>query len=137
MSSTPNTSSSLTIAAQLAKGIVKAHPEKETLGQHVGQRLIMDVAGICIAARHEIYVKAALSSFEQEGHCTVFGFEQKCGVEGAAFVNGIAAHGEDFDDTYEGGPVHAGVVIVPALLAAWPQSSLVSQLALSVTSHLH
>ena len=31
-----------------------------------------------------------------------------------AFVNGTAAHGEDFDDTFEGGPVHAGAVIVPA-----------------------
>ena len=36
----------------------------------------------------------------------------------AAFVNGTAAHGEDFDDTFEGGPVHAGAVIVPAVLAA-------------------
>jgi 2-methylcitrate dehydratase PrpD len=27
-------------------------------------------------------------------------------------------HGEDFDDTFEGGPVHAGAVIVPAVLAA-------------------
>ena len=36
---------------------------------------------------------------------------------GAAFVNGTAAHGEDFDDTFEGGPVHAGAVIVPAILA--------------------
>jgi 2-methylcitrate dehydratase PrpD len=33
-------------------------------------------------------------------------------------VNGTAAHGEDYDDTFEGGPVHAGVVAVPALLAA-------------------
>jgi 2-methylcitrate dehydratase PrpD len=37
---------------------------------------------------------------------------------GAAFVNGTAAHGEDFDDTFEGGPVHAGAVVVPAVLAA-------------------
>src|SRR5262245_60946157 len=37
---------------------------------------------------------------------------------GAAFVNGTAVHGEDFDDTFEGGPVHAGAVIVPAVLAA-------------------
>jgi len=118
MSEAHHSKSGMTIAQQLAQVIVHAHPEKEALGQHVGQRLIMDVAGICIAARHEFYVKAALESFEQAGHCTVFGFEQKCGVEGAAFVNGIAAHGEDFDDTYEGGPVHAGVVIVPALLAA-------------------
>ena len=36
---------------------------------------------------------------------------------GAAFGNGTAAHGEDFDDTFEGGPVHAGAVIVPAVLA--------------------
>ncbi len=33
-------------------------------------------------------------------------------------MNGTAAHGEDFDDTFEGGPVHAGAVIVPAVLAA-------------------
>ena len=35
---------------------------------------------------------------------------------GVALVNG-AGHGEDFD-TFEGGPVHAGAVIVPAVLAA-------------------
>ena len=39
----------------------------------------------------------------------------------AAFVNGTAAHGEDFDDTFEGGPVHAGAVVVPAVLAAAEQ----------------
>jgi 2-methylcitrate dehydratase PrpD len=33
-------------------------------------------------------------------------------------INGTAAHGEDFDDTFEGGPVHSGAVIVPAVLAA-------------------
>jgi 2-methylcitrate dehydratase PrpD len=48
----------------------------------------------------------------------VIGVDQTMGVEGAAFVNGTAAHGEDFDDTYEGGPVHAGAVVVPAVLAA-------------------
>ena len=42
----------------------------------------------------------------------------------AAFVNGVAAHGEDFDDTFEGGPVHAGVVIVPAILAIAEQEKL-------------
>jgi 2-methylcitrate dehydratase PrpD len=33
-------------------------------------------------------------------------------------INGTAAHGEDFDDSFEGGPVHSGAVIVPAVLAA-------------------
>jgi 2-methylcitrate dehydratase PrpD len=107
-----------TVAQRLAQVIVQATPEKDALGQQVGQRLLMDVAGICLAARNEVYVKAALASLDQDGPCTVIGFAQRCGVEGAAFVNGIAAHGEDFDDTYEGGPVHAGAVVVPALLAA-------------------
>ncbi len=39
-------------------------------------------------------------------------------VATAALCNGTAAHGEDYDDTFEGGPVHAGAVIIPALLAA-------------------
>ena len=43
---------------------------------------------------------------------------------GAAFVNGTAAHGEDFDDTFEGGPVHAGAVIVPAVLAVAEREKL-------------
>jgi 2-methylcitrate dehydratase PrpD len=39
-------------------------------------------------------------------------------AEDAALLNGTAAHGEDFDDTFEGGPVHSGAVVVPAVLAA-------------------
>ncbi len=113
-----------TVAQRLAQVVVQAAPEKEALGQQVGQRLLMDVAGICLAAHNQVYVKAALASIDQDGPCTVIGFAQRCGVEGAAFVNGIAAHGEDFDDTYEGGPVHAGAVVVPALLAAAQRHAL-------------
>jgi 2-methylcitrate dehydratase PrpD len=32
-------------------------------------------------------------------------------------MNGTAAHGEDFDDTFEGGPVHSSAVVIPAVLA--------------------
>jgi 2-methylcitrate dehydratase PrpD len=38
--------------------------------------------------------------------------------------NGTAAHGEDYDDTFEGGPVHAGAVIIPAVLASAEQHAL-------------
>ncbi len=106
-----------TIALRLAQAIARSNPETDPQALPVARRLLMDVAGICIAARHEDYVLAALAALEQPGSCTVIGFPQGYGVEAAAFVNGIAAHGEDFDDTYEGGPVHAGAVIVPALLA--------------------
>ena len=106
------------VAQRLARAVVASRPQDDARALPVARRLLMDVAGICVAARHEPYVRAAIESIDQPGPCTVIGFDQRMGVEGAAFVNGTAAHGEDFDDTYEGGPVHAGAVVVPAVLAA-------------------
>jgi 2-methylcitrate dehydratase PrpD len=80
--------------------------------------LLVDVVGLCLTARHQDYVTAALAGWEDAGPCTAIGHAQTLSAAGAAFVNGTAAHGEDFDDTFEGGPVHAGAVIVPAVLAA-------------------
>ena len=64
------------------------------------------------------YIRACLAGWEDDGPCTAIGHARTMTAAGAAFVNGTAAHGEDFDDTFEGGPVHAGAVIVPAVLAA-------------------
>jgi 2-methylcitrate dehydratase PrpD len=80
--------------------------------------LAVDVTGLCIAARNEDYVRAAFAACDDEGPCTAIGHARTLSAAAAALVNGTAAHGEDFDDTFEGGPVHAGAVIVPAVLAA-------------------
>src|SRR5438477_8287935 len=80
--------------------------------------LLIDVVGLCVTARNEDYVGSALAGCDDDGPCTVIGHRRTLNAAGAAFVNGTAAHGEDFDDTFEGGPVHAGAVIVPAVLAA-------------------
>src|ERR1700736_708429 len=80
--------------------------------------LLIDVIGLCVTARREPYVKSAIAGGDEEAACTAIGPAQPMSAAGAAFVNGTAAHGEDFDDTFEGGPVHAGAVIVPAVLAA-------------------
>jgi 2-methylcitrate dehydratase PrpD len=85
--------------------------------QGVAEKLLIDVAGLCVAARNTDYVGAALAGWEASGGCTALGHARALDAAGAAFVNGTAAHGEDFDDTFEGGPVHAGAVIVPAVLA--------------------
>ncbi len=82
------------------------------------QDLLIDIAGLCITARHEDYVKSALGGVDDDGPCTAIGHARTLSAAGAALVNGTAAHGEDFDDTFEGGPIHAGVVVVPAVLAA-------------------
>ena len=80
--------------------------------------LAVDVVGLCLTARNADYVKASLAGWDDDGPCTAIGHARTLSAAGAAFVNGTAAHGEDFDDTFEGGPVHAGAVIVPAVLAA-------------------
>lgn len=118
MSSSKPATNSPTISERLAKGILACTPADYAGTRAVTNRLLLDIAGLCLAARSQTYVKAALASLDGDGNCTVIGFPRKLTAEGAAFVNGIASHGEDFDDTYEGGPVHAGVVIIPALLAA-------------------
>lgn len=79
--------------------------------------LLLDVAGLCVAARTTDYVAAALASVASSGNATAIGHEGALGPYDAALVNGTAAHGEDYDDTFEGGPVHAGAVVVPAVLA--------------------
>jgi 2-methylcitrate dehydratase PrpD len=81
-------------------------------------RLIYDVAGLCVAARKTGYVTAARASAASSGNATAIGHAGGFGPYDAALINGTAAHGEDYDDTFEGGPVHAGAVVVPAVLAA-------------------
>src|ERR1043166_7471533 len=80
--------------------------------------LLVDVVGLCVVARNEDYVRSAMTGWDDDGPCTAIGHTRTLTASGAAFVNGTAIHGEDFDDTFEGGPVHAGAVIVPAVLAA-------------------
>lgn len=88
------------------------------------QKLFVDVAGLCLAARQEEYVQATLAASDAGGPCTALGHAGGFDGFDAALVNGTAAHGEDYDDTFEGGPVHSGAVIVPAALAACEREGL-------------
>ena len=88
------------------------------------RKLFLDVTGLCIAARRESYVSATVAAADSGGACTVFGHPGAFDACGAALVNGTAAHGEDYDDTFEGGPVHSGAVVVPAVVAACERERL-------------
>ena len=112
-----------TVAETLAEWIVAAVPTAAV--EDMGRRLLLDVAGLCIAARREDYVRAVLGTAEGEGgRCSALGHAGGFGAYDAALVNGTAAHGEDYDDTFEGGPVHSGAVVVPALLALCEREGL-------------
>jgi 2-methylcitrate dehydratase PrpD len=94
------------------------------------EELLIDVVGLAVTARNEDYVRAALSACEDDGPCTAIGHARTLTAAEAAIINGTAVHGEDFDDTFEGGPVHAGAVIVPAVLAACERHKLDGRAAL-------
>ena len=86
--------------------------------------LLMDLAGLCVAARNTDYVRATFRATGESGACTMIGHAGAFNPATAALCNGTAAHGEDYDDTFEGGPIHAGAVIIPAVLAAAEQHGL-------------
>ncbi|MGL4635378.1 MAG: MmgE/PrpD family protein [Beijerinckiaceae bacterium] len=88
------------------------------------RRLIIDVTGLCVAARRTDYVIGCLGAAEGKGASTVIGHKGRFTAIDAALINGTAAHGEDFDDTFEGGPVHAGAPVVPAVLAVAERDGL-------------
>jgi len=85
--------------------------------------ILVDVVGLCLAARKTDYVGSVLEAAEP-GRYTAIGHSARLSAADAALLNGTAAHGEDFDDTFEGGPVHSGAVIVPAVFAIAERENL-------------
>jgi 2-methylcitrate dehydratase PrpD len=111
--------SSPRVAEQAARAIASLTPSMLPAKlRRLAEDLVLDIFGLCLAARGTDYARAALAGWDGDGQGTVIGHARRLSAAGAAFVNGTAAHGEDFDDTFEGGPVHAGAVVVPAVLAA-------------------
>jgi 2-methylcitrate dehydratase PrpD len=109
----------VSVAQTLAEKIVALKPGAlPGITTRKCEDLLIDVIGLCVTARNEDYAASSLKGCDDDGPCTAIGHRRTLTAAGAAFVNGTAAHGEDFDDTFEGGPVHAGAVIVPAVLAA-------------------
>jgi 2-methylcitrate dehydratase PrpD len=120
------------VAEQLAERIAKIDAARlPPKLRAMAEDLVVDIVGLCVAARNEEFVTTAKAGFDDTGPCTVIGHAKTQSAAAAAFINGVAAHGEDFDDTFEGGPVHAGAVIVPAVLAIAEQEKLSGEAVLS------
>src|ERR1700680_2656450 len=107
----------LSVSEQLAAAFSGMPPTLPVAVAGMCDAVLMDVAGLCVAARNSDYLQAAFRATAEPGVCTLIGHAGGFNVATAALCNGTAAHGEDYDDTFEGGPVHAGAVIVPAVLA--------------------
>ncbi len=118
MSGLPNKDAQPSVSEILADWIEALKPNDiPTATREKARDILVDIIGLCMAARNEDYVLAIKAASEPGDHI-IIGHTDKVSASSAALINGTAAHGEDFDDTFEGGPVHSGVVIVPAILAA-------------------
>lgn len=80
---------------------------------------VIDVVGTSIAAtRFDFAYRAlaGLSAFADSHGSSVVGMAQKLPLKDAALMNGVLAHGLDYDDTHPGGPIHPSSSVFPCAL---------------------
>ncbi len=80
---------------------------------------ILDVVGTALAATKFEFAQRALSgltALADSGSGTVVGMGAKLPLKDAVIMNGILAHGLDYDDTHPGGPVHPSSSAFPCAL---------------------
>lgn len=114
----------VSVSEQLAEGFARVPAALPANVTAMCDAVLTDAAGLCVAARKADFVQATVKATSEQGACTMIGHAGAYNVATAALVNGTATHGEDYDDTFEGGPIHAGAVIIPAVLAAAEQHAL-------------
>lgn len=81
---------------------------------------MLDTVGTALAATHFDFARCAVSGVQnasERGASTVFGMAVRLPVKDAALVNGILAHGLDYDDTHAQGPVHPSASALPCAFA--------------------
>ena len=88
---------------------------------------LVDAAGLCVAAAPEVYAQQLISSWDNDGSCTAIGHSRGLDAAGAALLNGVGTHGEDFDDTLEGAPIRVGAMTIPAALAVGERFNLTGE----------
>jgi len=109
----------ISVTEILARKVAALRPEAVPAQvRERAEQLLIDVVGLCMAARRTDYMQALVGAVDSGGPCTAIGHAAGFSAEDAALINGTATHGEDFDDTFEGGPVHSSAVVIPAVLAA-------------------
>jgi 2-methylcitrate dehydratase PrpD len=80
---------------------------------------IVDCFGVMLAGtKTDIYQRCASLIGASRGECSLVGSLRSTDAPNAAFLNSVAAHALDFDDTSYAGIVHGTAVVLPAVLAA-------------------
>ncbi|MGA3036292.1 MAG: MmgE/PrpD family protein [Vulcanimicrobiaceae bacterium] len=85
------------------------------------KQAVLDLLGIAIrasiAGESSDVVRRVVDSLGSAGKTTGIGIGPRYQPHYAALLNGTFAHTLDFDDTHEGGSIHPGAPLIPAVLA--------------------
>lgn len=86
------------------------------------RHLMLDVLGCALAARGEPFAERFVAAVTDmsgptDGGRIAIGHGLRLPPRDAALINGILAHGLDFDDTHASGIAHLSVSVLPAVLA--------------------
>lgn len=80
------------------------------------KRHMLDTLGAALAGAHTVQSRQARGVMNAPGNAVVWGTTMSASSRDAAFVNGVAAHALELDDS--GGCDHSGAVVLPAAIAA-------------------
>lgn len=108
----------LTLARYAVKAAYADIPEKV---RKEGVRTLVNWLGAALGgSSHEAVndAVAALAPLAGPAQASLVGRKERFDIRTAAFINGIASHVLDYDDTHLKTVIHPSVVICPALLAA-------------------
>jgi 2-methylcitrate dehydratase PrpD len=85
-----------------------------------GVRSLVNWMGVAIGGSQLDAVNiaaSALAPFSSQGQASLLGRKERMDIMNAAFINGVAGHVLDYDDTHLKTIIHPSAMVVPALLA--------------------
>src|SRR2546430_13374880 len=88
-----------TLSEQLSDAVQNAR----NVPREMAEELLIDVAGLCVAARRTDYVRASLAGWEASGGCTAIGHSRTLDAAGAPLLQGTAGPRGGFRDNLQGG----------------------------------
>jgi 2-methylcitrate dehydratase PrpD len=84
------------------------------------KHLMLDATGIAYASGSYDFAHktlTAIAGLGGDGRVPVIGLPQRLSPRDAALVNGVLAHGLDFDDTHTGGIIHSTASVWPTVMS--------------------
>lgn len=114
-----------TLSGQLAEfALDLAYEDIPETVRERARHLMLDAIGIAYASRGYHFAQATMNALASLGHGTspVIGGGRTLGARDAAIMNGVLAHGLDYDDTHSRGVIHATVSSFPLALALADQT---------------